>query len=161
MRLFRDFKNSLVTVDGHGKADWRDPFPTHKRRFRPAFVCRAAGSEWEERVLWGPAGAAVPPAAADLPSCSGDVQEGGRWPDCPAECVQVTQADLFRVSVTSFSSCAPDALTVQPLLLFTEHQIKQLTRAPCLQEPQVTHSWFSSTRAGGQASRGWSLCPPR
>lgn len=79
----------------------------------------------------------------------------------------ITQADLFRVSITSFSSCAPDALTVQPLLLFTEHQIKQLghtcslTRRPCLQEPQVTHSWSFSTHAGGQASRDRSLCPPR
>ena len=121
-----DFKNSLVTVDGHGKADRRDPFPTHHRRFRPAFVSHAAGSEWEERVLWGHVGAAVPPAAADLASCSGDAREGGCWRDCPADCVPVTQADLFRVSVTSFSSCAPDALTVQPFLLFTEHQIKEL-----------------------------------
>ena len=49
MRLFRDFKNSLVTVDGHGKADRRDPFPTHHRRFRPAFVSHAAGSECDFR----------------------------------------------------------------------------------------------------------------
>ena len=56
MRLFGGFKQSLVTVDGRGKADWRDPSPAPKRRFSPAFVQRAAGSEWEERVLWGHTG---------------------------------------------------------------------------------------------------------
>lgn len=89
----------------------------------------------------------VPPAtaAANLPTCAGAAQEGGRQRDCPADCVPVTQADLFRVSITSFSSCVSNTLTMQPLLLFPEHQMKQL-RCSC-----------SLTR--GPASRSWSLCP--
>lgn len=95
-----------------------------------------------------PAGATVPPAAAaaNLPTCARAAQEGGRQRDCPADCVPVTQADLFRVSII-FSSCVSDALTTRPLLLFPEHQMKQLGPS------------CSLTR--GPASRSRSLCPLR
>ena len=79
------------------------------------------------------------------PTCARAAQEGGRQRDCPADCVPVTQADLFCVSITSFSSCVSNTLTMQPLLLFPEHQMKQLGRS------------CSLTR--GPASRSRSLCP--